>query len=152
MSLRVDRNISIDYIMSSIDLAHEYAKLGKTGKANAIYHSTLSSIKNQTTLDEVRILFLLRHSESLAAVGNSLQRYASVPYDSAIFLPFHTAQASTVKPSPYRITLILTTKAYRLLSVCGCVSIALSAQLWLQRRLQGFRCLRSVLQMGSRGS
>ncbi|ETW77792.1 hypothetical protein HETIRDRAFT_245334, partial [Heterobasidion irregulare TC 32-1] len=61
------------YIKASIDLAHEYVKLGKTAKAGVIYSNALSSVRRQSTSDEVRILFFLRFSESLAVTGNVVQ-------------------------------------------------------------------------------
>ena len=63
-----------DYIKASIDLAHEYVKLGKTAKAGVIYSNALSSVRRQSTSNEVRILFFLRFSESLAVTGNVVQR------------------------------------------------------------------------------
>ena len=48
------------YVMLSIDLAHEYVKLGKTAKANTIYGQTLSVVRNNEPTAEVRTLFLLQ--------------------------------------------------------------------------------------------
>lgn len=66
--------LSAGYITASVDLAHEYVKLGKTGKASAIYGQTLIVIRNGGPSDEVRTNFLLRYSESLATVNNVLRR------------------------------------------------------------------------------
>lgn len=69
-------SISTGYITASVNLAQEYVKLGKTGKASAIYGQTLIAIRNGGPSDEVRTVFLLRYSESLATVTNVLRRYA----------------------------------------------------------------------------
>ena len=61
--------------MLSIDLAHEYVKLGKTAKANTIYGQTLSVVRNNEPAAEVRTLFLLHYSESLALMNNVLRRW-----------------------------------------------------------------------------
>lgn len=63
--------------MLSIDLAHEYVKLGKMAKASAIYGQTLIVIRNNEASAEVRTLFLLRYSESLALVNNISRRYCA---------------------------------------------------------------------------
>jgi separase len=67
-------NPSTGYITASVDLAHEYVKLGKTGKASVIYGQTLIAVRSGGPSDEVRTVFLLRYSESLATVGNVLRR------------------------------------------------------------------------------
>ena len=65
---------SPDYILASVDLAHEYVKLGKTGKASTIYGQALTAVRSAEPSDEVRMIFLLRYSESLAIVNNVLRR------------------------------------------------------------------------------
>lgn len=62
------------YVILSVDLAHEYVKLGKTVKASTIYGQTLIVVRNNEPSAEVRTLFLLRYSESLALVNNVLRR------------------------------------------------------------------------------
>lgn len=56
--------------MASIDLAHEYVKLGKTGKASNLFGQALTAVRNGQVSDEIRTAFLLRYSESLATVCN----------------------------------------------------------------------------------
>ena len=58
----------------SVDLAHEYVKLGKTKKGAAIYKNTLNLAKGLPLSEETRVLFLLRYSESLAVTGDILKR------------------------------------------------------------------------------
>ena len=62
------------YIVTSVDLAHEYVKLGKTAKASTIYGQALIAIRNGGPSDELRTIFLLRYAESLAIVNNVLRR------------------------------------------------------------------------------
>lgn len=65
----------VGYLATSVDLAHEYVKLGKTGKASTIYGQALIAVRNGEPSDEIRTSFLLRYSESLATVNNVLRRY-----------------------------------------------------------------------------
>lgn len=65
----------LEYIKACIDLAHEYVKLGKADKAGALYNHALSLIRQPIASDEIRILFFLRYTESLALTGNVHQRY-----------------------------------------------------------------------------
>ena len=60
--------------MLSIDLAHEYVKLGKMAKASTIYGQTLAVVRNNEPTAEIRTLFLLHYSESLALMNNVLRR------------------------------------------------------------------------------
>lgn len=62
-----------EYIIMSVDLAHEYVKLGRAEKAASIYSQALTAIRNVGTTTEIRTLFLLRYAESLAASGNVLK-------------------------------------------------------------------------------
>ncbi|KAI0918289.1 hypothetical protein AcV5_002308 [Taiwanofungus camphoratus] len=64
---------SEEYIIMSVDLAHEYVKLGRAEKAASIYSQALTAIRNVGTTTEIRTLFLLRYAESLAASGNVLK-------------------------------------------------------------------------------
>ncbi|KAI0344016.1 hypothetical protein BDW22DRAFT_1114942 [Trametopsis cervina] len=70
-----------DYISFSTDLAHEYVNLGKTGKAASIYTHTWSAMDNMNVSQGARVMFLLRYSESLIAVGNILK--SSTSYSEA---------------------------------------------------------------------
>jgi separase len=64
----------VGYITASVDLAHEYVKLGKTAKASTVYGQALIAIRNGGPSDEIRTTFLLRYAESLAIVNNVLRR------------------------------------------------------------------------------
>ena len=64
----------IEYIVASVDLAHECLKLGKTKRASAIYGPALNVVGNGCISDEVCARFFLRYAESLASVDNILQR------------------------------------------------------------------------------
>ncbi|KAI0700451.1 peptidase family C50-domain-containing protein [Cytidiella melzeri] len=68
---------SDDYVQFSTELAHEYVNLGKTGKAANIYNLTWNAMNNLRVTEETRVLFLLRYSESLIAMGNVLKSSAS---------------------------------------------------------------------------
>jgi separase len=61
-------------IITSVDLAHEYVKLGKTAKVSTIYEQALIAIRNGGPSDEIRTIFLLRYAESLAIVNNVFRR------------------------------------------------------------------------------
>jgi separase len=69
-------NLDIDYVRISVDLAHEYVKLGRLGKASLLYSQTLSTAKNSRVSEQTRVFFFLRFAESSAIVGNVLQRYS----------------------------------------------------------------------------
>ena len=69
--------VVIDFVRLSVDLAHEYVKLGKTKKGAAIYKHTLGVVKSLSWSEETKMLYLLRYSESLASTGDVLKR--SVP-------------------------------------------------------------------------
>ena len=66
--------VVIDFVRLSVDLAHEYVKLGKTKKGAAIYKHTLGVVKSLSWSEETRVLYLLRYSESLASTGDVLKR------------------------------------------------------------------------------
>jgi separase len=65
---------AVGYIATSVDLAHEYLKLGKIKRANAIYGQVLNAIRGGHLSDEICARFFLRYAEALAAVDNVLQR------------------------------------------------------------------------------
>ncbi|KAJ3553303.1 hypothetical protein NM688_g3687 [Phlebia brevispora] len=62
-----------DFVKISVDLAHEYVKLGKTEKGANVYKHTLNMVKGLPLSEETRVLYLLRYSESLAVTGNILK-------------------------------------------------------------------------------
>ena len=74
MILRTDCHF-LGYLVASIELAHEYVKLGKTGKSSTVFGQALIAVRNGQPSDEIRATFLLRYSESLAVVNNVHRRY-----------------------------------------------------------------------------
>ena len=63
---------------SSVDLDCEYLKLGRLKKAGGIFNRILDLSKTGSVTVESKILFLLRRTESLAAMGDVVQRYPLV--------------------------------------------------------------------------
>ncbi|KAL6306065.1 peptidase family C50-domain-containing protein [Sparassis latifolia] len=64
---------SDEFIMASLELAHEYVKLGRARKAASVYNQALASVRSGEASPEVRVMFLLRYAEALAAAGNVLK-------------------------------------------------------------------------------
>ena len=62
-----------DYIEASVQLAHEYVKLGKTRKARAIYGHVLNAVEDGQISDEVKTAFFLRYAH-LLAISDDLAR------------------------------------------------------------------------------
>ena len=65
----------IDYVKISIDLAHEYVKLGRMERATLVYGQTVSSTSNSHILEGTRVFLFLRFAESSAIIRNVLQKY-----------------------------------------------------------------------------
>ena len=63
------------YISASIDLAHEYVKLGKLRRASAVFNHALNAVRSGQVSDDVCSLFLLRYAEALAVLEDIPQRY-----------------------------------------------------------------------------
>ncbi|KAF8623369.1 hypothetical protein AX17_007447 [Amanita inopinata Kibby_2008] len=61
------------YISASIDLAHEYVKLGKLRRASAVFNHALNSVRSGQVSDDVCSLFLLRYAEALAVLEDVVQ-------------------------------------------------------------------------------
>lgn len=59
-----------EFVQLSVQLAHEYVKLGKLRDAGAVYKRSLSSTHVQTVSNETRVVLLLRHAESLIKIGD----------------------------------------------------------------------------------
>jgi len=55
-----------EYIISSLDLAHEYVTLGKLKRAASIFNLALEVVRNHEAPPDISVRFLLRFSESLA--------------------------------------------------------------------------------------
>ncbi|EKM75331.1 hypothetical protein AGABI1DRAFT_80074 [Agaricus bisporus var. burnettii JB137-S8] len=70
------------YISASLDLAHEYMRIGKTRRATSVFHQALDSVRGGKVSDEMSALFLLRYAESLA-LSENIPRSCSV-YREAI--------------------------------------------------------------------
>ena len=58
------------HVRASVELAHEYVKLGKLRKANTMYQHALITVKSGGVTDEVQVLALLRCAESLAMIDD----------------------------------------------------------------------------------
>ena len=63
-----------DFVQFSVQLAHEYVKLGKSREAGSVYKRSLSHMQIQTASSDTRVVLLLRHSESLTKIGDIGQR------------------------------------------------------------------------------
>ena len=63
-----------DFVRLSIQMAHEYVKLGKLRNASAVYKRSLNSVQIQTVSNDTRVILLLRHAESLTKIGDIDQR------------------------------------------------------------------------------
>ena len=59
-----------EFVQLSVQLAHEYVKLGKLRDAGTVYKRSLSSTHVQTVSNETRVVLLLRHAESLIKIGD----------------------------------------------------------------------------------
>ena len=64
----------LGYVSASIDLAHEYVKLGKLRRASAVFNHALNSVRSGQVSDDVCSLFLLRYAEALAVLEDVPQR------------------------------------------------------------------------------
>ncbi|KAF6764468.1 cysteine peptidase C50 [Ephemerocybe angulata] len=70
---------SEESIIASLELAYEYAKLGKLKRATSVFTNALDIVRSGQTAPEVAAFFLLRFSETLALMGD-------VPRSSAVYL------------------------------------------------------------------
>ncbi|KAH9478241.1 Separin [Psilocybe cubensis] len=73
---------SDEFVISSLDLAHEYVLLGKTKRAASIFYPALEIVRSGQVSDDVAVRFLLRFSESLCVIGD-------VPESSKVYLEAH---------------------------------------------------------------
>ncbi|KNZ74935.1 Separin [Termitomyces sp. J132] len=69
------------HITSSVDLACEYAKLGKTRRATMIFSVTLDTIRSGRVSVEASVYFYLRYAESLA-MTEELQKSVAMYYQA----------------------------------------------------------------------
>jgi len=63
-----------DFVQFSIQLAHEYVKLGKLTEASGVYKRSLNPTQLQTVSSDTRVVLRLRHAESLTRIGDIDQR------------------------------------------------------------------------------
>lgn len=65
---------SVEFIVSSLELAYEYAKLGKLKRATSVFNTALDIVRNMETSPEVGAFFLLRFAETLALMNDVPRR------------------------------------------------------------------------------
>jgi separase len=63
-----------DYLVASMELAHQFVKLGKVRRAISIYSQALNKTRNTSVSGELRVHLLLRHAEALAMLDNISKR------------------------------------------------------------------------------
>lgn len=80
----------LEYLMTSIELAYEYSQLGRANRALSIYSHALQAV-DKASDPELQALLYLRHSESLAAAGQVLQRFGLSSFYSERHLIHHSA-------------------------------------------------------------
>ncbi|KAG8959161.1 hypothetical protein FRC03_008372, partial [Tulasnella sp. 419] len=94
----VDDAIGDKFVRASVDLAYEFAKLGKLRRAFAIFEQALSWVDegDRRLSNEVRVILLLRYAEGLAISGDiekSLMTYTEAHrLSERICMPEKTAQ------------------------------------------------------------
>lgn len=66
---------SLDCMSASIELAHEYVKLGRRKRAGIIFSQCLEYVKSDRLPDEICALFYLRFAEALALAGDIPRRF-----------------------------------------------------------------------------
>ncbi|KAF9479762.1 cysteine peptidase C50 [Pholiota conissans] len=67
------------FVIASLDLAHEYATLGRLKRATSIFTQALEIVRSRQTSEEIGVRFLLRFAESLALLED-------VPKSSKVYL------------------------------------------------------------------
>lgn len=66
----------LEFIVASLELAYEYAKLGKLRRATSIFTTALDIVRSGETSPEVAAFFLLRFAETLALMNDVPKRYS----------------------------------------------------------------------------
>lgn len=61
-------------IIASLELAHEYATLGRHQRATTIFSQALDIVRSGQTSEEVAVRFLLGFAESLALIEDVPKR------------------------------------------------------------------------------
>ena len=74
----------VGYIIASLELAHEYATLGRHRRATSIFNQALDTVRNGQTSEEVAVRFLLRFAESLALTEDVPKRLVVLTCDICI--------------------------------------------------------------------
>ena len=64
----------LEFVGLSIQMAHEYVKLGKLRDAGVVYKRSLNPTQIQTVSNDTRVILLLRHAQSLTKIGDVGQR------------------------------------------------------------------------------
>ena len=90
-----------EFVQFSIQLAHEYVKLGKLREAGGVYKRSLNPTQIQTVSSDTRVVLLLRHAESLTKIGDVDQRSSICCYYCHTLTPL-AALLYTTKPCNYR--------------------------------------------------
>jgi len=63
-----------EFVRLSVQMAHEYAKLGKLRDAGVVYKRSLNPTQIQKASNDTRVVLLLRHAETLSKTGEVGQR------------------------------------------------------------------------------
>lgn len=73
---RTSLNRMSEFIIASLELAYEYAKLGRLKRAIVVFSTALEIVRSGETSPEIGAFFLLRFAETLALVNDVPRRYA----------------------------------------------------------------------------
>lgn len=68
----------LEFIIASLELAYEYAKLGRLKRATAVFSTALDIVRSGETSPEIGAFFLLRFAETLALMNDVPRRYAKI--------------------------------------------------------------------------
>ena len=63
-----------EFIVASLELAYEYAKLGKMKRATSVFNMALDVVRNDEASPEISALFLLKFAETLALMNDVPRR------------------------------------------------------------------------------
>ena len=62
------------FIVCSLELAYDYAQLGKLKRATGIFGTALEVVRSGETSPEISAFYLLRFAEALSIAGNVEKR------------------------------------------------------------------------------
>ena len=125
-------HFSSAYSVICVDLAHEYMKLGKSKRANALFNKCANVLKASDVPDEVRLLYLLGRAEVLALGGNVAARYVFCPAFRAVLT--RAVGLLTTTRSVSRSPLRKRTGRCRPCGESGCVWSGLNGRRWRAAR------------------